>query len=135
MKTLSAFAPPLTLALTLGALSLGACATTAPPPPLTVTEAQAGPVALARGQALEIVLPLNAGTGYTWRLDREAPTLVLNGGSSRTTDTGRPGGPVTTAFSYQGVGRGRADLSFTLKRPWEPDKPDDRKAVFHVKVR
>ena len=131
MKTLEALALPLAV----GLLSLGACATTAPPPPVTVTEAQAGPVALARGQALEIVLPLNAGTGYAWRLDQEAPTLILNGGSSRTTDAGRPGGPVTTVFSYQAVGRGKVDLSFTLKRPWEPDGPGDRKVVFHVKVR
>uniref|UniRef100_B0SXR4 Proteinase inhibitor I42 chagasin domain-containing protein n=1 Tax=Caulobacter sp. (strain K31) TaxID=366602 RepID=B0SXR4_CAUSK len=132
MKTLSALALPLVL----GVLSLGACATAAPPPPpLTVTEAQAGPVALARGQALEIVLPLNAGTGYAWRLDREAPALILNGGSSRITETDRPGGPVATIFSYQGAGRGKAELSFTLKRPWEPDRPGDRKAVFQVKVR
>ena len=131
MNTLSALALPLAV----GLLSLGACATTAPPPPLTVTEAQAGPVALARGQALEIVLPLNAGTGYAWRLDQEAPVLILSGGSSRTSDADRPGGAVATVFSYQGVGRGKADLSFTFKRPWEPDQPGDRKAVFHIKVR
>lgn len=113
-------------------MSLGACATAPAPPPLTVT--QPGPVTVARGQALDIVLPMNAGTGYGWRLDQEAAP-ILSGGSSRVTDTDRPGGPVTTIYSYQALARGKTTLSFTLKRPWEPDKPDDRKAVFQVKVR
>ena len=85
---------------------------------------------------LAIALPLNAGTGYGWRLDREAPADVLSGGSSRTTDAGGlPGGPIKTIYSYQAVGRGTADLSFTLKRPWEADKPDDRRVAFKIQVR
>lgn len=117
--------------------ALGACAggPPSPPPTLTVTDADAGPIELARGQKLEIALPLNAGTGYGWRLDREAPAWILADGSSRTTDAKRPGGPVTTVYSFQAAGRGKAALSFTFKRSWEPDRPDDRKVVFQVKVR
>lgn len=115
-------------------LSLGACAAVPVPPPLTVTQAQAGPVTVARGQALEIVLPMNAGTGYGWRLDEEASS-ILGDGSSRITDTDRPGGPVATVYSYQALARGRTTLAFTLKRPWMPDAPDDQKAVFQVRVR
>ena len=131
MKTLSALASAVAVPLL---LALGACASAPPPPPLAVTQAQAGPVELARGQALEIALPLNAGTGYGWRLDQEA-SPILGGGSSRVTDTDRPGGPVTTIFHYQALARGETTLSFTLKRPWEPDQPDDPKAVFQIKVR
>jgi inhibitor of cysteine peptidase len=116
---------------------LSACATAAPPAPRVVTEADGGPVELARGQALEVRLGSNAGTGYGWRLDREAPPLVLEGGSSQdvAASPGLPGGRLTTVYSYRGAGRGRADLAFTFKRPWEPDKPDDRKVVFKVRVR
>ncbi len=118
-------------------LTVAGCASAPPPPaPRQVTDADAGSVGLTRGQTLEIALPLNAGTGYGWRLDREAPADVLIGGSSRTTGAGGlPGGPIRTIYSYQAVGRGTADLSFTLKRPWEADKPDDRKVAFKIKVR
>jgi inhibitor of cysteine peptidase len=138
MKTIptSTSIPVCLLALCLGlTASGGAWAAKPPPAARTVTPADAGPIALKRGQPLEIVLPLNAGTGYGWRLDREAPADVLGGGSSRTTDAPRPGGPVSTVYSYQAVGRGKAVLSFTLKRPWEPDKSDDTKAVFTIQVR
>jgi inhibitor of cysteine peptidase len=133
MKTLSAPLAALALAAALPlVMSLGACATVPAPPTLTVS--QPGPVALARGQGLDIVLPMNAGTGYGWRLDQEA-SPILGGGSSRVTDTDRPGGPVTTIYSYQALARGKTTLAFTLKRPWMPDAPDDQKAVFQVKVR
>jgi predicted secreted protein len=117
-------------------LVLGACATPAPGPLRTVTDidADAGVVELARGQDLEIALPLNAGTGYGWRLDHEAPAL-LGGGSSFMTDATAPGAPVRTVYRYTALAHGRTDLAFTLKRPWEADQPGDRKVVFHIRVR
>ena len=126
---------------TLHALALAAtflvagCASAPPPPVRTLTDADAGPVTLSRGQGLEIALPLNSGTGYAWRLDEEAPSLILSGGSSQVTDAKMPGAPVQTIYRYQAVGVGRADLAFTLKQAWRPDSPGDRKVVFHVKVR
>jgi predicted secreted protein len=117
-------------------VALSACATPAPSPLRTVTDvdADAGVIELARGQDLEIALPLNSGTGYAWRLDHEAPPL-LGGGSSFMTDARAPGAPVRTVYRYTGLARGQADLAFTLKRPWEADQPGDRKVVFHVRVR
>ena len=119
-----------------GLWALSACATPAPTPLRTVTDvdADAGVVDLVRGQDLEIALPLNAGTGHAWRLDREAPPL-LAGGSSFVTDAKAPGAPVRAVYRYTAAGRGRTDLSFTLKRPWEADQPGDRKVVFHIRVR
>lgn len=140
MKTMNSsnLAPALAVIglLTLSA-GLAACATAAPPAPRVVTEADAGPVELARGQRLEVRLSSNAGTGYAWRLDREASPLVLGGGSSHevAASPGLPGGRLTTVYGYQAAGRGRTDLAFTFKRPWEPDKPGDRKVVFKVRVR
>jgi len=140
MKTMKipALAPALAaIGLLVLPVGLAACATAAPPAPRVVTEADGGPVELARGQALEVRLGSNAGTGYAWRLDREASPLVLSGGSSQdvAAKPGLPGGRLTTVYAYRGAGRGKADLAFTFKRPWEPDKPDDRKVVFKVKVR
>lgn len=124
-------------ALIAGLLLTAGCASAPPPPPgpLTVTDAEVGAVTLAPGQELRIELPLNAGTGYGWRLDHEAEATVLGGGSSRTTDAALPGGRVTTVFSYQAVARGVTELSFTLKRAWMPDAADDTKRVYRVLVR
>jgi len=132
MKTLRLF--PLRPLVLAGLLALSACATAAPPAPRAVTDADAGTVELARGQDLEIALPLNAGTGYAWRLDREAPAL-LSGGSSVMTDARAPGAPVRTVYRYTAAARGKTDLAFTLKRPWMADQPGDRKVVFHIEVR
>jgi inhibitor of cysteine peptidase len=142
MKTIQAPPPTLSRALALAGLlalpTLSACvAAGPPPPPRVVTEADAGLVQLARGQALEVRLPSNAGTGHAWRLDQEAPAWILSGGSSHDTAArpAPPGGPVTTVYAWRGVGRGKTDLSFTFKRAWEPDSPSDRKVVFQVRVR
>jgi inhibitor of cysteine peptidase len=125
-----------TILIAASLLLLGACATSAPPPVRTVTDidADAGTVELVVGQDLEVALPLNAGTGYAWRLDHEAPPL-LAGGSSFVTDAKAPGAPVRTVYRYTAAGRGRTDLAFTLKRPWEPDAPGERRVVFHIRVR
>ncbi|KQY35832.1 hypothetical protein ASD38_04590 [Caulobacter sp. Root487D2Y] len=125
-----------TILIAASLLILGACATEASLPVRTVTDvdADAGVVELVGGQDLEIALPLNAGTGYAWRLDHEAPPL-LAGGSSFVTEAKAPGAPVRAVYRYTAVGHGRADLAFTLKRPWEADRPGDRKVVFHVRVR
>ncbi len=105
--------PPLTLRplVLAGLLALGACATPAPRPLRTVTDidADAGVVDLVRGQDLEIALPLNAGTGHAWRLDREAPPL-LAGGSSFVTDAKAPGAPVRAVYRYTAAGRGRTTI-------------------------
>jgi inhibitor of cysteine peptidase len=125
-----------TISILAALLLLGACATPAPTPLRTVTDvdADAGVVELVTGQDLEIALPLNAGTGYAWRLDHEAPPL-LAGGSSFETEAKAPSAPVRTVYRYTAAGRGRADLAFTLKRPWEADQPGDRRVVFHIRVR
>jgi inhibitor of cysteine peptidase len=117
-------------------LLLTACVSDATLPVLTVTDidADAGVVELAGGQDLEVALPITAGTGYAWRLDHEASPL-LAGGSSFVTEAKAPGAPVRTVYRYTAAARGRGDLSFTLKRPWEPDAPGDRRVVFHIRVR
>jgi len=127
----SALAASLGLGLTL----VAGCASVPSPPPGPLTVSDAGPVVLAPGQALRIELPLNAGTGYSWRLDREADGTVLSGGSSQTTNAALPGGAIMTIFTYQATGRGTAELSFTLKQPWMPDTAGDTRRVFRVLVK
>jgi predicted secreted protein len=117
-------------------LFLTACVSDATLPVRTVTDVDAdiGTIELVSGQDLEVALPITAGTGYAWRLDHEASPL-LAGGSSFVTEAKAPGAPVRTVYRYTAAARGRGDLSFTLKRPWEPDAPGDRRVVFHIRVR
>ena len=124
----------LAASLGLGLILVAGCVS-APPPPGPLTVSDAGPVVLAPGQALRIELPLNAGTGYSWRLDREADGTVLSGGSSQTTNAALPGGAIMTIFTYQASARGVTELSFTLKQPWMPDKASDTRRVFRVLVK
>ncbi len=135
MKTISSLGSPLG-PIVAGLLLLTACAAAPLPPVRTATDvdADAGAIELVAGQDLEIALPLNAGTGYAWRLDHEASPL-LAGGSSFMTDARAPGAPVRMVYRYTAAARGQADLAFTLKRPWEPDAPGDRRVVFHIRVR
>ncbi|MBO9558118.1 MAG: protease inhibitor I42 family protein [Caulobacter sp.] len=132
MKTL----PPLSGLAAAGLLALSACASDVTLPVRTVTDVDAdtGTIELVSGQDLEVALPLTSGTGYAWRLDNEASPL-LAGGSSFQTQAKAPGAPVRTVYRYTAAVRGRMDLSFTLKRPWEPDAPGDRRVVFHIRVR
>lgn len=132
MKTISLLGGPLLA----GLLALGACASdvTLPVRTLTDVDADAGTVELVSGQDLEIALPLTAGTGYGWRPDQE-PSPLLTGGSSFQTQAKAPGAPVRTVYRYTAGARGRGDVSFTLKRPWEPDAPGNRRVVFHIRVR
>lgn len=123
------------LAASLGLVLLTGCASAPPPPQGPLTVSDAGPVVLAPGQTLRIELPLNAGTGYSWRLDREADARVLSGGSSQTTNAALPGGAITTIFTYQATARGVTELSFTLKQPWMPDTASDTRRVFKVLVK
>jgi len=119
-----------------GLLLLAACASDVALPVRTVTDvdADAGTIELVGGQDLEVALPLTAGNGYAWRPDTE-PSPLLAGGSSFQTQAKAPGAPVRTVYRYTAAARGRGDLSFTLKRPWEPDAPGDRRVVFHIRVR
>ncbi len=125
----------LAASLGLGLILMAGCASAPPPPPGPLTVSDAGPVVLAPGQVLRIELPLSAGTGYSWRLDREAEATVLSGGSSQTTNAALPGGAIMTIFTYQAMARGRAELSFTLKQPWMPDTVSDTRRVFPVLVK
>lgn len=88
-------------------------------------------VTLVQGGSIRLTLPLNAGTGYEWRLLRRPPAVVAVAGEAALIATAeRPGGPVAQAFDITGVAPGSADLSFGLVRPWEQDTaPAERFSV------
>jgi inhibitor of cysteine peptidase len=110
-----------------------------------VARAQARVVAIAEGQngttstigkdqILEIRLPAQAGTGYSWAL-AASPTAPLKLARSDITSADRPGGPQTQFFVLQPTNTGTGDVVINYSRPWEKDKPPARMFVLHVVVR
>lgn len=75
---------------------------------------------LAEGGAIALSLPLNAGTGYEWRLLRRPPAIVSVIEGERVGAPGaRPGAPMRQTFTITAVAPGTAELLFGLIRPWE----------------
>jgi len=95
----------------------------------TVTEADNGTtVALSRHDMLEVILPGNPSTGYTWQTVNAnswvlAPLRrpVFTPFSTGTNDAPRVGAGGTFRMTYEVVGKGTSPLELSYTRPWEPE--------------
>jgi predicted secreted protein len=102
---------------------------------VAIAEGQSGTTTtIGKDQIIEIRLPAQAGTGYSWTLAAN-PTAPLKLARSDTTSADRPGGPQTQFFLLQPTSTGTGDLVINYSRPWEKDKPPARTFVLHVVVR
>jgi len=107
----------------------------AQPRVIAIAEAQNGTTTtIGKDQILEIRLPTQAGTGYSWT-PAANPTVPLKLTRSDTTSADRPGGPQTQFFLLQPTNTGAGDVVINYSRPWEKDKPPARTFVLHVVVR
>ena len=89
-------------------------------PPVVVGE-NSGPVQLQMGQLLEVRLPVQAGTGYSWSADADdADNLEFLDQSTLHPWGEQPmmGGSQTQRFTYRAIGPGPATLRFAYRRPW-----------------
>jgi inhibitor of cysteine peptidase len=124
--------------LTVAAVGLafaGAGVARAQPRVIAIAESQNGTTAtIGKDQILEIRLPAQAGTGYSWTLAAN-PTAPLKLARSDMTSADRPGGPQTQFFLLQPTNSGAGDVVINYSRPWEKDKPPARTFVLHVVVR
>lgn len=104
--------------------------------PVVVGE-NSGPVNLQLGQLLQVRLPVQAGTGYSWSA---APDLSPNlefVGQHTLHPFGQPGvmgGSQTQMFTYRAIRRGSADLRFAYSRPWEGGVPPARMVDQRVTI-
>lgn len=117
----------LLMTVLLGAFAIGGCGSTAEPSaagPLSLgPEANGTAIRLAPGQSLEISLPGNPTTGYSWTVESAAaPQLRMSGEPTyvpESTDTTLVGGGGTYTFSFQGEESGSARLELAYHRTWE----------------
>ena len=89
-------------------------------PPVVVGD-NSGPVRLELGQLLEVRLPVQGGTGYSWSADTDADNLEL---VTQTTlhpvgEGRRMGSSQTQLFIFRAIGRGDGTLRFAYRQPWE----------------
>lgn len=77
-----------------------------------------GPIELAAGELLAIVLPANPTTGYSWQVEADAAYLILLSQEFEPSDPGIGAGG-REAFQFRAMKAGSTNLRFRYRRPWE----------------
>lgn len=105
-------------------------------PPVVVGE-NSGPVRLQMGQLLEVRLPVQAGTGYSWSADADDADNLEFIDQSTLQPWGAPqmmGGSQVQRFTYRAIGPGPATLRFAYRRPWLGGVPPANMTEIQVTV-
>ena len=85
------------------------------------------------GGIVDIELPGNAGTGYTWSMTAHSEDVELVGSpTTEPLEAGLPGGPTVTNFKLRMKSAGRQTARLELAHPWEADTPAAR--VVHLVI-
>ncbi|MEO6114574.1 MAG: protease inhibitor I42 family protein [Sphingomicrobium sp.] len=104
-------------------------------PPVVVGE-DSGPVRVELGQLLEVRLPMQAGTGYSWAASSDTGNLEFIDQTTLHPWGGAPtvGGSQTQMFIYRAIGPGEAVLRFAYRRPWEGGVPPAKTVEQRVTI-
>lgn len=123
---------------------LAACAGTGEkavekPQPLTLEFAQSGGrFILMQGEELRIRLAANHSTGYRWAMINEAPgteALSLVEEPGYIAEGGLPGRGGEEVWHFRATGTGPTILYFAYRRPFEPNAPAVREAIYTFEIR
>jgi inhibitor of cysteine peptidase len=132
MKHFSLCATGLTAALL---LTLGASAAMAGGETRTFTKGDdKSSASLSVGQSFSIKLPVQMGTGYSWKT-ASVPAGVKAGGESKEGAAAAPGGSETQVFKFTAEKPGDGALSLQYRRPWEKDAPAAETFTLNVSVK
>ncbi|MBV9402215.1 MAG: protease inhibitor I42 family protein [Candidatus Eremiobacteraeota bacterium] len=94
------------------------------------------PIVTHVGSTFTITLPANGTTGYSWALEDSLKPSVVALRAKRYAPVSRLiGAPGAEIWTFSGVGRGRALISFKYARPWEKNAPPAKEALYVVAVR
>lgn len=105
--------------------------------PPVVVGPNGGPVNLQMGQLLEVRLPVQAGTGYSWSVDADQADNLEFIDQSTLQPWGAPqlmGGSQVQRFTYRAIGPGPATLRFAYRRPWLGGVPPAQTTEVDVTV-
>lgn len=88
----------------------------------------------SKGDIIEIRLPGNPTTGYSWQQARRPVNdiVVLKKETFQTKESDRKmvGVPGTFFFQYEITGRGKEGISLHYKRPWDPNSTSGKFEVL-----
>ncbi|MBN8248000.1 MAG: protease inhibitor I42 family protein [Verrucomicrobia bacterium] len=110
----------------------------------SVTETDNGTtIALGRHDVLEVILPGNPSTGYSWQTVQlnswvlaplRRPVFTPPSASTGTNDTPRVGAGGSFRMTYEVVGAGTSPLELSYTRPWEPETNPNQTFKITVNV-
>lgn len=129
------------IALTILAVALAFPATAQPGPdlvPPVVVGENSGAVRLELGQLLEVRLPVQGGTGYSWAVDADAADnleFVIQTTLHPLGEPRRMGSSQTQMFIFRATRRGDGQLRFAYRQPWEVRVRPARTVEMQVSVR
>jgi inhibitor of cysteine peptidase len=120
--------------LLLAALSASVYFVTGASRTVVVSEADAGKtITLDAGQRLEVRLPGNQTTGFSWIPgDVDSAILAAQGEAEYAASSDLLGASGTFIFRYEAAGEGTQELSYAYLKPWESDVAPEQ--VFAVTI-
>jgi inhibitor of cysteine peptidase len=97
---------------------------------------KAGKVRLARGETLEVRLPSNRTTGFSWQLARYDKEKLKSQGKPEYERPKKPlpGAGGVEVFRFTAEAAGKSELELVYKRPFEKDKPPARTYKLAVEI-
>jgi inhibitor of cysteine peptidase len=139
MRLAKLLLPGLALALALPAFALEGAKDE--DKPVVVTDKDAGgKVALKKGGTLQVKLPFQGGTGYTWGVARNDDKVLKAKGKPTTEpvkkgDKPRPGGAQLQVFAFTAESAGASKLELEYERPFEKGKAPAKTFALTVTVK
>jgi len=82
-------------------------------------------IEVAAGERLDIVLPANPTTGYSWQVEADGAYLALLSQEFEPSGPGVGAGG-QEAFQFRALQPGSTDLRFHYRRPWEGQSIETR---------
>ncbi|QLY30097.1 protease inhibitor I42 family protein [Nocardia huaxiensis] len=115
--------------------------TTSPPEPaaaVTVDESANGTeLQMVPGQRLVVRLKSNPSTGYSWGIQSEDQSILMQDGEpgyEQDPGPSMPGKGGTAVWAFRAITAGTTTLEMVYARPWEPASDANQKFALTVKV-
>lgn len=84
------------------------------------------------GKIFEIKLDSRMSAGYNWIEKFDKNFLKLIGKRTEASDSGNLGASGKQIFKFQALSKGKTDINFILKRPWEEKVSEEKKIKVKI---
>ena len=102
---------------------------------LSLSENEDGRTAQVRvGETIEVTLPENASTGYSWTVDRLDADIVQQHSAESRNPAKAIGAPGTILFTFEAVKAGTGEIALKYWRSWEGDASVSKRFRIRLSV-